>query len=166
MSLLHLYLVIFSIIHPIKMTTSKLIYDQEAGDIKVTVNFFWDDFGDELMKQYHLNESIDLKESETEEFLQDYITKYFQVTINEDSKVDLTVTNFELIQENVLQVSLVSGQMRGALIKQIELTNLLLVEAFPSDQVNVTHIELGDKTILRFSREESVQLVFPNYKCY
>ena len=39
--------------HPIKMTTSKLLYDKKANELVLTINFFEDDFSAHLEKLYH-----------------------------------------------------------------------------------------------------------------
>ncbi|WP_258104221.1 DUF6702 family protein [Marinoscillum sp. MHG1-6] len=149
-----------SIIHPLKMTTSKIVIDQSSKEVEVVTNFFFDDFQMHLMNLYQTDISP-LKKDE-KEVIQDYIQNNFIISFNTDGIINLNLSSAKFIEKNVLQVHMKGQIISTRQLEKIDLTNTLLLDAFPQEQENIVHIKLKGSEhtkILHFSIQESMQSI-------
>ena len=146
--------------HPIKMTTSKLSFDKRTGQLTLLVNFFIDDFGAHLQKIYH-QRSLKLESAGEQEksMINAYVAKKLLLKINRVPMV-LKLNAVKKLEENVLQATFIIPAVSGGNMRQLEITNTVLFDAF-EEQVNVLHIDLPTKqaTVLQFTPSDSYKAI-------
>lgn len=143
------------IVHPLKMTNSKVVIDD---DIEVTINFFFDDFHDHIQKLYQTD--ITPLNDEARGVIEDYVIKNFLISIDSNPASPLKIQSSHLIEDNILQVKLLS-KSRASKPTSISITNTLLLDAFPSEQENIVHLIVQGKEtkMMHFSIQESMQTI-------
>lgn len=156
-----------AVAHPIKMSTGKIVYNKDLGVLVLAVNLFQDDFSEHLKKVYRL-EKINFFDSDkqTREVVADYINKGLSIKIN-GNKMPLQFHSIKSIEDNVVQVKLHIPLAKGSKIRQLDIYNELLFEAF-KDQVNVVHEDLdgdGASNIFRFYPGDAHKAIAANFIC-
>lgn len=149
------------------MATGKIIYDKDLGALVLTINLFQDDFSDHLKKVYHM-QNLDFSGSgkQAKEVVEDYINKKFSLKINGENK-PLPIYSLHVIEENVLQTKFYISIAKGTKIRQVDIYNELLFEAF-KDQVNVIHEDIdgdGNSNIFRFYPGDAHVIISPGFIC-
>jgi hypothetical protein len=146
-----LTMLLFTFIHPIKLTTGKLQYFPSNKTIELTENFFLDDFESALKKKYKIP-ALDISNSKAlaRKIVQDYTSSRLSIRVN-NKECLLVLTDLVIIEKNVLQAKYSISEKVTSKIESIDVSNQLLFEAY-DDQVNILHIVIPDeeKVILRF----------------
>jgi hypothetical protein len=146
-----LIILLFTLAHPIKLTTGKLRYIPSSGNLELTENFFLDDFESALKKQYRMS-ALDISNNKTlaKKLIQDYTSSKLNIHVN-DKECSFILKDLAVIEDNVLQVKYSMSQKITGKIERIDVLNQLLFEAY-DDQVNILHVDIPDKekVILRF----------------
>jgi hypothetical protein len=149
--------------HPIKMTTSKLLYDKKANELTLTINFFEDDFSAHLERLYHRRHidfaTVDDIESS---MIAGYVAKKMLLKANKKS-LTLQLNSVKRIEENVVQVKLILPLPKTK-IKSLEISDALLFDAF-AEQVNIMHLDLPGTTsnVLQFTPSDSYKVLTVNF---
>jgi len=149
--------------HPIKMTTSKLLYDKKANELILTINFFEDDFSAQLEKLYH-RKNIDFAVVDDTEgsMVAGYVAKKMLLKANK-KPLTLQLSSIKRIEENVVQVKLILWLPKTK-IKSLEISDALLFDAF-AEQVNIMHVELPGTTsnVQQFISSDSYKVLKVNF---
>lgn len=147
--------------HPIKMTTSKMSLEKKSGQLTIVINFFIDDFGAHLQKIYHQrNLKLENAGDQEKAMINAYVAKKLLIKVNRQALI-LKLNSVKKSEDNVLQVAF-TIPLASVNIKQLEITNLLLFDAFPDEQVNIVHLDLQSKveaSVLQFSPSDSYKAV-------
>ncbi len=144
--------------HPLKMTTSRLSIDQASGEIDIYTNFFQDDFKAHLLNLYMVD--ISTLDQSAKDAMQAYIQQNFLIDINK-SQPTFELKKIQIIDENVIQVKMSAILPGLESIEKINITNTLLLDAFPKEQENIVHLRVDkqETKILHFSAQESIQSI-------
>ncbi len=149
--------------HPIKMTTSKLLYDKKAKELVLTINFFEDDFSAHLEKLYH-RKNIDFAVVDDTEgsMVAGYVAKKMLLKVNK-KPLTLQLNSVKRIEDNVVQVRLILPLPKTK-VKSLEISDALLFDAF-AEQVNIMHIELPGTTsnVQQFIPSDSYKVIKVNF---
>lgn len=147
--------------HPIKMTTSKLTLDRKTGQLTLVMNFFIDDFEAHLQKIYHQrNLRLASGGDQEKSMINAYVAKKLLIKANRQALL-LKLSSVKKLEDNVLQVAF-NIPIASVNFKQLEITNVLLFDAFPQEQVNIVHLDLQTKVespVLQFSPSDSYKAV-------
>lgn len=140
--------------HPLKMCVCDVKYRLETRHLTFKFKFFWDDLEAYLEKQSGRDLTITAQTAQNDQLLADFVTRNFLLTIN-GVPVKLRHTRNEL-NDVVLAVEFQSEAFTPADTYQIDLSNTILLDAFP-DQYNLVRFDFfgnGNLESLRFERAE------------
>lgn len=133
---------VFSIVHPLHVSVTDMVYDEKERELEIIIRIFTDDLETAIRTQRN-NPDLDLlapANSTTDELVKDYVLQRFSVSL--DGKKQVLKFLGTQVEDDALLCYIQVHPVKKW--KTMEVLNSIITEIY-DDQSNLVHVTVGER---------------------